>query len=76
MSEPKRTTDIRADRLHRRIALTIALDEQVIEALAITAATLRNGSDPGASDLDQAIRTYRISIMKQRAVLGAAGIDV
>jgi hypothetical protein len=58
------------------MALTIALDEQVIEALAIAAATLRDGNDPDASDLDHAIRTHRIGILKQRAILGAAGIDV
>lgn len=76
MSEPRRITDIQTDRLRRRIALTIALDEQVIEALAIAAAVLRDGNDPGASDFDDAIRTHRIGILKQRAILGAAGIDV
>ncbi|MGU3464918.1 hypothetical protein ACLBXO_08675 [Methylobacterium sp. C33D] len=48
----------------------------MIEALAIAAATLRDGNDPGAGDLDNAIRTHRINILKQRAILGAAGIDV
>ncbi|MEE7502803.1 hypothetical protein MMR14E_05210 [Methylobacterium mesophilicum] len=76
MSEHPKPTDIRADRLRCRIALSIALDEHVIEALAIAAATLRDGNDPGAGDLDNAIRTHRINILKQRAILGAAGIDV
>jgi hypothetical protein len=76
MSEPKETADIQCDRLRCRMALTIALDEQIIEALAIAAATLHDGNDPGASDLVDVIRTHRIGILKQRAILGAAGINV
>lgn len=76
MSEPEKTTDIRCDRLRRRIALTIALDEQVIGALAVAAAVLREANDPAVNDLDRAIRVHRIGILKQRAILGAAGIDV
>jgi hypothetical protein len=76
MSEPEEPTDIEQDRLCRRIALTIAMDEQVIETLAIAASVLRDEDDPGAADLEGAIRTHRVAIIKQRAILGAAGIDV
>lgn len=76
MSEPKKTTDLERDRLHRRMVLTIALDERLIESLAVAAAALRKAGDPSATDLERVIRINRISIIKQRAILGAAGIEV
>lgn len=76
MSEPKKIADIQFDRLRRRMVLTIALDEQVIEALAIAAAALRNRNDADLLVLEHLIRKHRIGILKQRAILGAAGIDV
>ena len=63
-------------RLRHRIAMSILLDEQVIAALASAAAILREANDPGVHDLEHAIRTQRLSILKHRAILGAAGIDV
>ena len=56
--------------------MSILVDEQVIAALACAVAILRESNDPNVLDLEHAIRTHRIGIMKQRAVLGAAGIDV
>lgn len=64
------------DRLRCRLALNILLDEQVIAALARATAVLREVNDPAVLDLEHAIRTHRIGILKQRAVLGAAGIDL
>ena len=64
------------DRLQQRLALGILLDAQVISAIATAAAVLREADDPAAVDLERVIRTHRIGILKQRAVLGAAGIDV
>ncbi|WP_267360052.1 MULTISPECIES: hypothetical protein [unclassified Methylobacterium] len=52
------------------------LDEQVIAALARAVAILHEANDPGALDLEHAIRTHRVGILKRRAILGAAGIDV
>jgi len=69
-------TDIERDRLYRRMALTLALDEQLIASLAVAADRLRKAGDPGATDLERVIRTNRVSILKQRAILGASGIDV
>lgn len=76
MSEPKKTTDLERDRLHRRMALTIFMDEQLIASLSVAAGVLRDAGDPSAVDLERVIRTNRVAIMKQRAILGAAGIDV
>jgi hypothetical protein len=76
MSEPEKSPDIERDLLCRRMALAIAADEHVIEALAVAAGVLRDADDPGAADLEGAIRTHRVAIMKQRAILGANGIDV
>jgi hypothetical protein len=58
------------------MVLTIALDERLIESLAVAAAALRKAGDPSATDLERVIRINRISIIKQRAILGAAGIEV
>lgn len=76
MSEPEKHTDLGCDRLHRRMALTIALDEQLIASLAVAAVVLRDAGDPSATDLEGVIRTNRVGIIKQRAILGAAGIKV
>lgn len=64
------------ERLRHRIALNILLDEHVIAGLGRAAAILREANDPAVLDLEHTIRTHRIGIVKQRAVLGAAGIDV
>ncbi|MCJ2048261.1 hypothetical protein [Methylobacterium sp. J-070] len=58
------------------MAFSILLDEQVIAALAGSVAILREANDPDVLDLEHAIRSHRIGILKQRAILGAAGIDV
>ncbi len=63
-------------RLQHRIAVSILFDEQLIAALAEAAAVLREANDPGVLDIEHGIRTHRIGIMRQRAILGAAGIDV
>jgi hypothetical protein len=76
MSEPDQPSDIERDRLRCRIALAIAVDEQVIETLSVAASVLRDAGDAGARELDQAVRTHRVGIIKQRAILGASGIDV
>ena len=52
------------------------LDELAIAALSDAAALLRKANDPTVPDLERAIRTHRIGILKQRAVLGAAGLDM
>lgn len=76
MSKPDPNIGCPCDRLRNRIALNILLDEQAIAALARAAAVLREEDDPNILDLEHTIRTHRIGIVKQRAVLGAAGIDV
>lgn len=56
--------------------MSILLDEQVIAALASAVAILREANDPGVMDLEHAIHAHRISILKQRVILGAANIKV
>ncbi|MCJ2075636.1 hypothetical protein MKK68_08215 [Methylobacterium sp. E-016] len=63
-------------RLRQRMALNLMLDEFAIDALAQALSVLREADDPEVPDLEHAVRTQRISIMKQRAIFGAAGIDV
>ncbi|WP_187278828.1 hypothetical protein [Methylobacterium sp. WL12] len=52
------------------------LDEFAIAAMSEAVADLRDANDPAVPDLEHTIRTHRISILKQRAILGAAGIEV
>lgn len=52
------------------------LDEFAIAAISEALVTLRAVNDPFVSDLEHTVRTHRVGIMKQRAILGAAGIDV
>jgi hypothetical protein len=68
--------DQSCERLRSRIAISILIDEQVIAALAHAMAVLRETDDPAVSDLEHAIRAHRIGILKQRAILGAAGVEV
>ena len=62
--------------LRDRAALNIACEEGVIKALARLAAVLRDEGDPFVPEIEHAIRGHRIGIIKQRAMLGAVGIDV
>ena len=52
------------------------LDEYAIAAMSEAIAALRDANDPAVPELENMIRTHRISILKQRAILGAAGIEV
>ncbi|WP_187276205.1 hypothetical protein [Methylobacterium sp. WL116] len=52
------------------------LDEFAIAAMSEAIAALREANDPAVPDLEHTIRTHRIGIFKQRAILGAAGIIV
>ena len=76
MSKLNPDMDHSFERLQTRIAMSVLLDEQVIATLARAVAILREANDPGVLDLEHAIRTHRVGILKQRAILGAAGIDV
>ena len=44
--------------------------------MASLVAVLRDERHPKVPELEHAIRTHRIGILKQRAILGVAGIDV
>ena len=76
MGETTPRPECHCARLRHRFAFNILLDEHVIAALSDAAAALRDANDPAAPDLEHAIRTHRIGILKQRAILGAAGIEV
>ena len=76
MGESTPRPGCRCAQMRHRIALNILLDEFAIATLSDAAALLREANDPTVTDLEHAIRTHRIGIIKQRAVLGAAGLDV
>ncbi|MCJ2017782.1 hypothetical protein MKK84_10170 [Methylobacterium sp. E-065] len=76
MGEPTPPSDARALVLQNRIAFSILLDECVIAVLSDATALMREVGDPAVLEFESAIRTYRVSILKQRTILGAAGIDV
>lgn len=76
MSDPRESTDCSCERLRCRIALSILIDEQVVAALASAIQILRETDSAEVVDLEHAVRTHRIGILKQRAILGAAGMEV
>ena len=76
MQDRNPTSDCPVVALRDRAALNIACEEGAIRALATLAAVLRDEGDPFVPEIEHAIRTHRIGIIKQRAVLGAVGIDV
>lgn len=76
MQKPRLGSECSCASLSRRIALNVMLDEFAIAAMSEAIAALRDANDPAVPDLEHTIRTYRIGILKQRAILGAAGIEV
>ena len=76
MPDPRDSTDRSCEQLRCRIALSILVDEQVVSALASAIHNLRETDDAAVGDLECAVRTQRIGILKQRAILGAAGMEV
>ena len=76
MQKSKPTSQCSVAHLGNRIAFNVMLDEFAIAALSDAAAALREANDPTATSFEDTIRTHRIGILKQRAILGAAGIDV
>ncbi|MET0528908.1 MAG: hypothetical protein ABW003_11310 [Microvirga sp.] len=76
MSEPDKLTEIERIYLRCRIAPAIAVYEQVIETLSVAASVLRDAGDAGVRELNQAVRTQRVGIIKRRAIRGASGRDV
>ena len=76
MSRFKPVTDCECQHLRDRMALNIALDKTVTSALSEAIAVLRDASDPLVPELEHEFRSHRISIIKQRAILGAAGIKM
>ena len=76
MDNPPQASECSWARLRQRLAFHVMLDEFAVAALSEALVTLREGDDPAVPDLEHMVRTHRIGIMKQRAILGAAGIEV
>ena len=63
--------------LRERVLLAIAMEEAMIEGLSERARALGGRlSDKEASAIRHQIREHRVGILKQRALMGALGIDV
>ena len=76
MSHQQLNADRPCQRLRDRTVLNVILDETVLSALSETLSILRDAGDPLVSEFEHAVRSHRISIIKRRAVLGAAGVAV
>ena len=76
MSQRKSQPDCTCATLRERLAFNILLDEFAIAALSDALALLRAIGDPGVTQIEHTIRTHRIAILKQRVILGAAGIEL
>ncbi|MHC2106542.1 MULTISPECIES: hypothetical protein [unclassified Methylobacterium] len=77
MPQRKDQPDCTCATLRERLAFNILLDEFAIAALS-DALVLLNATDddPGVTQIEHTIRTHRIAILKQRVILGAAGIEL
>lgn len=77
MPQRKDQPDRTCATLRERLAFNILLDEFAIAALS-DALVLLNATDddPGVTQIEHTIRTHRIAILKQRVILGAAGIEL
>ena len=73
---PDRSMDQDAQRLRLRAALDIALEEHAIEALSEALRVLRRANHEDVCHFEHQIRVHRIGILKHRAIMFAAGIDV
>ncbi|MCJ2091309.1 MULTISPECIES: hypothetical protein [unclassified Methylobacterium] len=76
MSQRKDQPDCTCTTLRERLAFNILLDEFAIAALSDALVLLNATGDPGVTQIEQTIRTHRIAILKQRVILGAAGIEL
>jgi len=75
MQQPERKPNCSCTRIRQRLALNILLDEFAIAALSDALSVLRAADAPDVAQIEEAIRTHRIGILKQRVILGAAGIE-
>ena len=76
MPQPKRQPDCPRAKLRQRLAFNVLLDEFAIAALSDALIVLRAADDPSAAQVEHAIRTHRIGILKQRAILSVADIGI
>lgn len=76
MTEPNPVTDRTCTRLQQQIALSILVDDLVAASLAANVALARREGGSNVDDLEHAIRLHRVAVLKQGAILGAAGIEV
>ena len=77
MPPPSNHTDRELAHLRQRLSLSLAMDEVAISALSESLE--RNASSitvEEKAEMERAIRAHHIGILKQRAVMGALGIDV
>lgn len=52
------------------------MDDLVVASLAAAVAAIWDDGEPDVEVLQQAIRSHRVAVLKQGAVLRAAGIDM
>ena len=62
--------------MRQRLAFNILLDELALEIELKALTPLQAAADPGVARVEQAIPSHRISFLEQRAILGAAGIEM
>ena len=76
MSLPDRSIDQDTCLLRQRASLGIALEEAAIETLSDALRALREADHQDVAYSEYRIRVHRIGILKHRAIMTAAGIDV
>jgi hypothetical protein len=75
MTDPSSPPDRLCARLQQQIALSTLMDDLVVGRLATVVAAMRETGMPDIAALEHAIRAHRVAIVKQSALLAAAGLD-
>ena len=69
--------DQACERLKRRVALSVAFEEALTDVLAAGAADFRReGFTEVALEIEVFIRRHRVGLIKNRAIMGAHGIEI
>lgn len=76
MTDPHNSADRTCVRLRHQIALSTLMDDLVVASLAASVAAFRDNGVSDLEALEHMIRAHRIAVLKQGAILGAAGIDM
>jgi hypothetical protein len=75
-AKPNSLADRTCARLQQQIALSTLVDDLVVASLAANVDAFREAGASDVEDFEDVIRSNRLSVLKQGAILGAIGLNV